>query len=198
MTKQKRSQETRHRILEAALKLFAQTGFETSSVAEICAEAGISKGAFYHHFPTKQAVFLALLEDWLGRLDLEMNAAREGAPNIAEALQRMSSMMRQVFKEAGGHLPMFLEFWMQASHDPTVWQALIAPYRRYNNYFKELIQQGIQDGSLAPIDPELAARLLVSLAVGILLQGMLDPNGVSWDEVAQNGLHLLIESWRQR
>lgn len=60
---QTRSEETRARILQAALTLFARLGYEAASVEDICVEAGVSKGAFYHHFPTKQAVFLQLLHD---------------------------------------------------------------------------------------------------------------------------------------
>jgi len=48
--------------MDAAVKLFSTRGFTTASVDDICEEAGISKGAFYHHFETKQAHFLALLD----------------------------------------------------------------------------------------------------------------------------------------
>ena len=66
---QQRSEETRGRITEAAIKLFSERGFSAASVDDICAEAGVSKGAFYHHFPSKQAIFIALLEGWLKTID---------------------------------------------------------------------------------------------------------------------------------
>ena len=57
---QQRSEETRNAIIEAAETLFTQQGYTAAGVAEICEAAGVSKGAFYHHFETKQAVFLAV------------------------------------------------------------------------------------------------------------------------------------------
>ena len=66
---QQRSEETRANILDAAVRRFAISGYDAASVDEICAEAGVSKGAFYHHFPTKQTVFLALLEGWLKTIE---------------------------------------------------------------------------------------------------------------------------------
>ncbi len=65
---QARSEETRTHILEAALRRFANHGYSAASVDEICAEAGVSKGAFYHHFPSKQALFLELLNEWLDKI----------------------------------------------------------------------------------------------------------------------------------
>jgi len=60
---QQRSEETRTKIMDSAIKLFSTRGFNTASVDDICEEAGISKGAFYHHFESKQALILALLDD---------------------------------------------------------------------------------------------------------------------------------------
>ncbi len=194
---QKRSQETRNRIMMAAISEFAQHGYDATSVAQICQAAGVSKGAFYHHFPSKQAMFLALLESWLDLLDAQMLAVRSGSDSVADSLDTMSGLMGIVFQSAGGYLPMFLEFWTQASHDPAVWETVIAPYRRYQEYFATMIQEGIDEGSLKPTDPQVTARVMVALAVGLLLQGLLDPQGTDWGQVTQHGFQLLIDSMRQ-
>lgn len=192
---QTRSEETRSRILEAALRLFSQSGYEAASVDDICAAAGVSKGAFYHHFPTKQAVFLQLLDNWLAGLDEQFSQARQGAENVAEIFMRMTASVPGIFRDADRRLPMFLEFWAQASRDEAVWKATIAPYRRYRDYFASLIQQGIAEGVFRPVDPQAAARLVVALAVGMLLQGLLDPQEDDWErltaecmEIVMNGL----------
>ncbi|MBE3119463.1 MAG: helix-turn-helix transcriptional regulator, partial [Candidatus Atribacteria bacterium] len=74
---QQRSEETRARILDAAVRRFAVAGYDAASVDDICAEAGVSKGAFYHHYPSKQAIFLALMQGWLTMIDMGMDAARK-------------------------------------------------------------------------------------------------------------------------
>jgi len=195
---QQRSETTRAAILAAALKLFSQHGYDATGVAEICAEAGVSKGAFYHHFPTKQTLFLALLNDWLEGLDEQIQSILFVAPNMAEGLVRMAGMAGQFASQAGGNLPMFLEFWTQASRDPAVWQATIAPYQRYQRVFAGLVQTGIDEGSLRVTDPTVAARMLVAMAVGLLLQASLDPHGADWPRVIEQSLRLMLTGLQKR
>ena len=198
MTTQRRGEKTRSRILEAAEECFALHGYDATGVAEVCRRAGLSKGAFYHHFPSKQDLFLKLLDRWLARLDTQLEAPRTGAATVPEGLLRMADMAQQVFQEASGQLPIFLEFWTKAAHDPVVWQATIAPYRRYRALFSSMIEAGIAEGTLRPLDPEIAGQVIVSLAVGLLLQGLLDPHGADWGQVAQESIRMLLEGLERR
>jgi AcrR family transcriptional regulator len=188
---QQRSEETRAHILSAAQKKFASSGYDAASVDDICAEAGVSKGAFYHHFPSKQAAFLALFEDWLNGVDRGLEAARQ--PTVPETLTTMSRMLPLIFSQAGGQLPMFLEFWLQASRDKTIWKATIAPYKRYQDYFAALVKQGIAEGSFRKVDPHSAAQVIVSVAVGLLLQGLIAPENTDWQKTAEQSMKILMK-----
>ena len=193
MTPQRRGEETRSHILQAAEQCFAQHGYDGTGVAEICRRAGVTKGGFYHHFPSKQALFMELLDRWLAELNTQLEAAHAEADTIPEGLLQMAGMVRPVFQVAGEQLPIFLEFWTKAARDPAVWQATIAPYRRYRDLFSGMIEAGITEGTLRPVDPEMAAQVIVSLAVGLVLQSLLDPHGADWGEVAQEGVRMLLE-----
>ena len=190
---QQRSQETRQRLLEAATRLFSQQGYDATGVAEICANAGVSKGAFYHHFESKQAVFLALLEDWLARLDAAFTTVRQDSSDVPQAVVRMADMAGGVLASSGVQISIMLEFWMQAYRDPQVWEAAAAPYQRYQQYFAAMVEEGVRQGSLRPVDPQLAARILVSLAMGLLLQAVFDPKATDWASEAGGALQLLMD-----
>jgi AcrR family transcriptional regulator len=187
---QQRSEETRSRILEAAVKQFSVNGYNKASVDSICEQAGVSKGAFYHHFQTKQDVFLALLDGWLQVFDQVVEASKD--QTVPETFQQMTEYFPYIFQSAGENLPMFLEFMLQASRDDKVWQASIAPYRRYHKHFSSLIKRGIAEGSFVDVNPDLAARLIVSAAMGLLLQSLLDPEGAKWEKVARETMQVMM------
>lgn len=189
---QQRSEETRSKIIDSAVKLFSTRGFSAASVDEICEEAGISKGAFYHHFESKQALFLALLDSWLQAIDNAIEASKD--KTAPETFMQMTEAFPYIFETAGDGLPMFLEFWLQASRDKTIWEAGIAPYRRYHKYFTSLIKKGVDEGSFVEVDPELTSRMIVATAMGLLLQSLLDPKGAKWEKVARESTDLLVNS----
>jgi AcrR family transcriptional regulator len=195
---QQRSEETRNHILEAATHLFSKTGYDATGVAEICQVAGVSKGAFYHHFPTKQAVFMELLNTYLNGIETGFTLMRQETGNVPQAIIQMAEIVGSLFQTTDIHLPIFLEFWTQANHDPQIWEAAIAPYRRYQSYFAEMIQEGIDEGSLLPIDAHLAGRVLVSLAMGMLMQSLFDPQITNWQTEARQSMELLMNGITRR
>lgn len=195
---QKRSEETRNRILDTANNLFSKNGFDLTSVDEICQAAGVSKGAFYHHYPSKQAVFMDTMESWLAGLNQSMNLTRQETLDVPSAIIQMAEMAGGVFQAADVRISIFPEIWVQAYRDPQIWQEVIAPYRQYQRYFSQMIQEGIAQGSLRPIDADHASRTLVALAMGLLMQALFDPQGADWQAETRQTITLLLEGMIRR
>src|ERR1700739_825424 len=71
----KKSEETRARILDAALRVFRERGFERATMREIAAEAGVALGAAYYYFESKEAIVMAFYERSQGEMQPELEAA---------------------------------------------------------------------------------------------------------------------------
>jgi AcrR family transcriptional regulator len=74
-------QATREQLIEVATRLFAERGYEDTSIEAVLAAAGVSRGALYHHFAGKDALFSAVLEGVEGGIFAKLTAAISGAPD---------------------------------------------------------------------------------------------------------------------
>ncbi len=195
MSRQRRSEETRIHILRAAAESIREFGYDATGVAEICHRAGLSKGAFYYHFPSKLAVFLALRDQWIASLDAKLVEVRQGGGTILSQLQRMAEMAAWVLRVSDDQLPIFLEFWNKAGREPEFRQSVLVSFQRYKEFFRVMIEEGIKDGSLKNVDPRVTAHIVVSLAFGFFLQGLLDPKGMNWSELSEKGMQTVLQSF---
>jgi len=193
MEEKHKSEETRNRILKAAEECFARYGYDSTGVAEICNTAAVSKGALYHHFPSKQAIFVEMFENWMDGFVAEMERIRDTAASIPDALLRMAMMTGLIFQTAAGQLPLFIEFLTKASRDPETWKATIAPYKFFRGFFADLIHRGIEEGTMREVDPERTAQIIVSYGAGLVMQGVFDPEGGQWVDVGIQGITLLLK-----
>lgn len=158
----------------------------------------MSKGAFYHHYKSKNALFLALLSLWLEDLDQALAEIVNRSTSFSEMMVTMGAMMEDIFEIYVDQIPILFEFWLQAGRDKEIWQAAIAPMEHYQQYFADLIQKGIDAGNLEPVDPHYAAHTVISIAVGLLLQGMLTPQSEDWTEITKQSIGILLEGIKRR
>ena len=94
VTQEERRAATKAAILKAARAIFGDQGFGAATIDQIAAAAGVAKGAVYHHFPTKEAVFEAVFELASRELVAEVISASVGAP---DALTGMAAGTRAYF-----------------------------------------------------------------------------------------------------
>src|SRR5215204_709084 len=97
---QERSRTRRQRVLDAALEVFTQHGYGDTAIDEIARASETSKGGLYFHFPSKQALFLALLDEASVALLQRVEAAMA---NERDPLERGDAALREVLHAFGSH-----------------------------------------------------------------------------------------------
>jgi AcrR family transcriptional regulator len=183
---------SKNKLLKSAAICFSKNGFDAASVDEICRHAGLSKGGFYHHFASKQDLIIELLNQWLERVDDYIKSTQDSSKNMQELFTNIAGKARPVFVEAGEQLPIFLELWIKSSRDPELKERTITFYKRYLDFFKKVINEGIDSGVVREVNPVAASRIIMAVAVGLMMQGLLDPDGADWDKVARESSAILI------
>ena len=198
MATQQRSEATRARILAAAAVAFAEQGYDATGVAEVCVRAGVSKGAFYHHFQTKQALFLTLINVWLQDLNRALGQPDPDGGTVPDQILAMSRKFQNILTSQTQQLALLMEFWTQASRNEAIRQAVLSHYRTFQQFFVDLVELGVAEGTLSPIDPAAGGQVFLSLTSGLFFQGLLDPTGADWGQVAERSIRILLDSIRRR
>ena len=192
MSPKNKGKETKKKLLEAAEDCFTKYGFHASSVDIICKTAGMSKGAFYHHFTSKQELYLEMLNQWLKIIDRYIESARTNSKNMLELFGNIGEA-KPLFQEAAGKLPIFIELWVRASRDEELKKITIGSYYKYLELFKSLIDEGIKNGLIRKFNPDTVSRMIIAVAVGFIMQGMLDPEGADWDRIARECPEIILK-----
>lgn len=99
MALQARAEATRRKILESAVDLFSDLGYGETGLADVLQRAGVSKGAFYYHFDSKEAVAVAIIEEFRAKV-LDSVTARIAASAIDESAPQLNVMIVATFATA--------------------------------------------------------------------------------------------------
>jgi AcrR family transcriptional regulator len=127
--KQDRSRLTRQRILEATVESLATRGWEASSVSVIAEDAGTSRGALQHHFPTREDLIIAALDYMFEQRWLSVDAAT--APDLT-GRDRVRHVLHMVVELYVG--PLFraaLQVWTAAAADPALRERIVPLERKF-------------------------------------------------------------------
>jgi len=104
--------DTRHRIQMVAMELFAEQGYEKTSLREIADRLGVTKAALYYHFKTKEEIVVALFDDFFAAIDKIITWARE-QPRTAETRREIIHRYDEIL--AMGSVNMF-KFMQESQH----------------------------------------------------------------------------------
>lgn len=171
-------EETRRKIVLAALDLFVRKGYHGSSITDIVNRVGLSKGSLYAHFKSKGEILLLIIDRYRARfLDEMMRAANECEGDALDKLNRCISFSAQCASEYE-NLCVFLTFLSaELKADVDFEPVLTAVYHDYHKFMSEIIRQGIRQGLVdKDTDPELAGLTFMALHDGLLHQWVLNRN----------------------
>lgn len=163
---------TRERLLAAALALTGEGGYAAASVAAIAAEAGVSNGALYRHWPSKGELFAELFRTVCSR-ELEAMTAAGAASSHATAAARVEAVLT-TFSSRALRNPRLAWALIAEPVDPLVEAERLAYRRTYREGLAALLRAGVDAGELPPQDPDLTAAALVG-GVGEALVGPTSP-----------------------
>ena len=157
---------TRARLIETAGQLFASRGYDGTSVDAIIRQAGVSKGAFYHHFSSKEELLDAvtdfIVEDALQQIGEAVSDRTLGATVRLNRFLNASKVWRLA------HFGLWREVVVVLLRDvnaPMLRKIQALAISRSAPMLAEIIQQGVEEGVFDPPNPLETARLILQLGM---------------------------------
>jgi AcrR family transcriptional regulator len=196
LTREDKRAANRARILQAARKVFGRRGYHAATIEEIADEAGLSNGAVYYNFESKEDLFLELLEQWRAELirDVEsvFGRADRGDDGSEEQLRKE---VREVLRTLGPSREwqlLLLEFVTYAARNPRFRTRFVAGRQRFKAALTDALEQRIAALGLEPaVPPNQLTVLLTALVNGLAVDQLTEPGALP-DELLGSALMALM------
>jgi AcrR family transcriptional regulator len=178
-------EEVRRRLLDAALEVFAEHGFDTANLDQVATAAGLTKGAIYSNFAGKDDLFYAMMtEQVLARVESIRSVLAAGAADARKPqdLRDIGGLLTEAFTEQREWRLVFLDFWRRAIRDDDVRGRFIAHRRTLRDAIAASVSQVLGgDPPVGDFTVGDVVTVLLALSNGLAIEQYVDPSTVSAD-----------------
>lgn len=189
--RKQQAMETRIRILEIALELFKEKGMDAVKVTDICQAAGVSVGAFYHHFSSKESI----IERGYQSIDayIEENMKHQGFKNSTDKILRLFRESNLVMENLGWKFIADAYKYTLTTGNKYTLSAERFPHR----FIEESFFEGIETGEFCKdTDAGKAADYLMKLVRGITFDWCLCEGSYSLAEEAGKTVKIILKEYK--
>jgi AcrR family transcriptional regulator len=165
-------EERRQQILDAALRCFSRDGFHATTTADIVRESGLSQGALYLYFATKDDIVVALADDrhqgetFLNALAQSEQDPIQGLFLLVELYGKSLGDQRRADMRRVG-----IQGWAEALRNPRIHASVVEGFASVRGAIAQLIERGQQAGQIrSDMTADAAARTLIAVFQGLVLQ----------------------------
>jgi AcrR family transcriptional regulator len=196
LTPERRRAMTRQHLLDAAAIVFTRNGFHGSTLDEVAATAGFTKGAVYSNFKSKDDLFLALLDDRVERqFAVALEVLDSGSHDTSEQLPRVRELLRAgAFFWDDSWTTLYLEFVLYSRRNAEAAAKLAESSQRTRAFVKEMVETEYAAGGTESKYPTAhLAEISLALFSGLGIDRLVDPGAVT-DETLDTVLSFLYDS----
>ncbi|MBF4481883.1 MAG: TetR/AcrR family transcriptional regulator [Dehalococcoides mccartyi] len=165
-TRKIQAEKRRQEILDAALKVFAEQGYQGATISQISEAAGTSLGLLYHYFSNKEALMEAVIAEHSFLPLLKNIIAKQGKQSIESVLSQLCLQFYRLLESKKELVAIFLR---EGTSNPAVSQVWFSMIRQGVTSLISLLDQGVKQGVLKEHRLDVTARTLMSAVVMLYL-----------------------------
>ncbi len=146
--------KTKRKIFEASMKLFAEKGYDATSVEEITATVGVAKGTLYYHFSSKEEIFQFLIEEGVKLLKNSIAIKTEKLTNSIDKIKAIVLIEIKILVKYENFMTIILsEIWGTSKKSQICRKYVF----EYIQMIQEIVEDGIKRGEIIDSDPNVIA-----------------------------------------
>ncbi len=172
-------------ILDAALAVIVQKGYENSRMDDIVASSKMSKGAIYWYYKSKKEIYLSLVNHWVHNYSAVLNHIVDTDRSASDQLRSLFQYFIVQYEKDPVVFKALLEFWSMAGRDPEFNDKLQKVYSEFVNLISTIIQQGMDSGDFKKLDVDITAMSIMVNIEGIMWFTLFKLNNTSAREYIQ-------------
>jgi AcrR family transcriptional regulator len=181
--------DRKEQIYSTARSLFRERGYQATTVRDIAREMNMQAGSLYAHIDSKEDVLWEIVNRAAEQF---LDAAEPIAVSNRRPVDKLRALVRAHVRLVAGNLAeatIFLQEWKFLGEERRA--SVTARRRRYEGFYRQVIEQGIESGDFAPIDPKMATLMVLS-AVNWMPQWYNPSGSLSPEEIADKFCDLVL------
>ena len=172
-------------ILEAALHVLVQNGYEQARMDDVVQSSNLSKGAIYWYYKSKKEMYLDLVNFWVMRYSVILNHIVEEEASPSRQLKDLFQFFIDQYETDPQPFAALTEFWSMAQKDDEFNTKLQKVYTHFLELIEDIILRGVQSGEFKKLDIRMTALSIMVNIESINWFTLFDTHGVSVKEYMQ-------------
>lgn len=158
--------KTKRKIFETSMKLFAEKGYDATSIEEITATVGVAKGTLYYHFSSKEEIFNFLVEEGMKLLQNSIDIKTAKFSNYIDKIKAIILIQIKIVVKYEDLITILLsQFWGNEARNQKCQKHII----EYVNKIENIVEEGIKAGEIKPGNPQAMASEIYGLICSSLV-----------------------------
>ncbi|MCS6830603.1 MAG: TetR/AcrR family transcriptional regulator [Armatimonadota bacterium] len=188
----------RDRIMRAAEVLFAERGFEATSIGEIALRAHVNRALLYYYFEHKEHLYHQLLQEGIDKLRETVLHAVHTTTSARDAIRTFLQGYLQIAHQNPGLARIVYREIVGARRNDQESQSLVRQFMQTITQMEQVIQRGVQNGELVPHDTGKSVYLLLGMVNVFVTMNYLEQASYPSEEIIEHIMHVFFEGLGKR
>ncbi len=193
-------EERRDQIMKAAVACFSRKGYHLTTMDDIVAESGLSKGSLYWHYKNKKDLFLSVMSGYFKQMSAGFEAMLAQPATAADKLNLLAEFSAQMSSdpELEALMSVVIDFYTQTRHDPEVEAASKNVFTPFIDSIAGIIEEGAASGEFKAVNARQLAVSLMAAYDGLFMYQMMLGDDFNRAETGRQLMQILLDGLQTR